>query len=266
MATEDNALTPQEQAKLKAFAQGLPDNPGDIDVDAIAQQTGTSRRQVLQIIAAVGVGSIAGGVSVSQLVSKAQAQASTSDSDGNVGTPSDRVDVFADGVDASVIDTEKIGTSQRYASAFDGADPDARLDNALSAASNGDIIYLEAGDYTSNRTISTKCAIIGPQGFEIPPGGASFNISGDWTFGAEGALERVVLSSNTITFTEPYSYLDTARSASGGSIVVDADHCRVLNMAEGSVTFNSGTKQGLVDSSTNVAVTDNGTNTTGDIA
>jgi len=106
MATEDPSLTPQEQAKLKAFAQGLPDEPGEIDVDAIAQETGTSRRQVLQIIAAVGVGSIAGGVSVSQLVSEAQAQASTSDSDGNVGTPADRVDVFADGVDASVIDTE----------------------------------------------------------------------------------------------------------------------------------------------------------------
>jgi len=101
MATEDNALTPQEQAKLKAFAQGLPDNPGEIDVDAIAQETGTSRRQVLQIIAAVGVGSIAGGVSVSQLISEAQAQASTSDSDGNVGTPADRVDLFADGIDAN---------------------------------------------------------------------------------------------------------------------------------------------------------------------
>jgi len=121
MATEDNALTPQEQAKLKAFAQGLPDEPGEIDVDAIAQETGTSRRQVLQIIAAVGVGSIAGGVSVSQLVSEAQAQASTSDSDGNVGTPSDRVDVFADGVDASVIDTENINISEigQYISASD---------------------------------------------------------------------------------------------------------------------------------------------------
>jgi len=105
MATSEDALTQEEQAKLKAFAQGLPDNPGEIDVNAIAQQTGTSRRQVLQVIAAVGVGSIAGGVSVSQLVAEAQAQASTSDGDGNVGTPSDRVDVFADGIDSSVIDT-----------------------------------------------------------------------------------------------------------------------------------------------------------------
>jgi len=108
MATEEGSLTPQEQAKLKTFAQALPDNPGEIDVDAIAQETGTSRRQVLQVIAAVGVGSIAGGVSVSQLVSEAQAQASTSDGDGNVGTPADRVDVFADGIDASVIDAESL--------------------------------------------------------------------------------------------------------------------------------------------------------------
>jgi len=159
MATEDPSLTPQEQAKLKAFAQGLPDEPGDIDVDAIAQETGTSRRQVLQIIAAVGVGSIAGGVSVSQLVSEAQAQASTSDSDGNVGTPADRVDVFADGVDASVIDTGKQTiTAGRHILMAAGeinatySGDLAGLRSALADAADGDAVIPAPGTYNLGTT------------------------------------------------------------------------------------------------------------------
>jgi hypothetical protein len=56
---------------------------------------------VLKIAAALGIGSLAGGGAASKLVGSAAAQADTSDSDGNVGLPGDRVDVFADGVDAA---------------------------------------------------------------------------------------------------------------------------------------------------------------------
>jgi hypothetical protein len=161
MATEDNALTPQEQAKLKAFAQGLPDEPGDIDVDAIAQETGTSRRQVLQVIAAVGVGSIAGGVSVSQLVAEAQAQASTSDNDGNVGTPSDRVDVFSDGIDSNTIDTGEVDSAtyigeegnliaNRIKLGFQRVDGDSSEEflPSLSTSEKRGFLSLQAGDNT----------------------------------------------------------------------------------------------------------------------
>ena len=80
-----------------------------VDVDRIAEATGVSRRQALQVIAATGVGIAVGGVGTNALVGNAQAAASTSDSDGNVGLPSNRVDVFADGVDSNSLSTDAVG-------------------------------------------------------------------------------------------------------------------------------------------------------------
>jgi len=187
MARQEQSLTPQEQAKLKAFAQGLPDEPGDIDVDAIAQETGTSRRQVLQIIAAVGVGSIAGGVSVSQLVSEAQAQASTSDGDGNVGTPADRVDVFADGVDASVIDTENANIGGRQLVTLD---PNGDLSSAtatdtltISLADSYDFVQIRFNSLNTDSS-GTTVRDIGLQVNGVTSGYARYRVSGS-TNGSE---------------------------------------------------------------------------------
>lgn len=58
-----------------------------------------NRRQALGLLAGIGIG---GAASYSG-VQTAAADASTSDSDGNVGTPDDRVDVFGDGVDAKSV-------------------------------------------------------------------------------------------------------------------------------------------------------------------
>jgi hypothetical protein len=98
MATEEPSLSADEIRNLKEIANALD---GNADLDKLAQVTGTSRRDVLKIAAALGIGSIAGGGAASELVGSAAAQADTSDSDGNVGLPGDRVDVFADGVDAA---------------------------------------------------------------------------------------------------------------------------------------------------------------------
>jgi len=63
-----------------------------------------SRRGALALLGATGVGagSVLGG---NEIIGSAKADASTSDSDGNVGTQDDRVDVFADGVDTISINS-----------------------------------------------------------------------------------------------------------------------------------------------------------------
>jgi len=78
------------------------------NLDSIADATGIDRRTVLKIGAALGVGSVAGGLSARELVQEARAAADTTDSDGNVGLPGDRVDVFAEGVDANSVSTENL--------------------------------------------------------------------------------------------------------------------------------------------------------------
>jgi len=62
-----------------------------------------------------------------------------------------------------------------YASNFSGSDADARLDNALSEASAGELVLLENAQYTKNRTISTAISFRGCDS-------RGTSISGDWTF------------------------------------------------------------------------------------
>lgn len=63
---------------------------------------GLSRRQALTAVAAIASGATIGGA-LREAVGVASAAASTSDSDGDVGTPSSRVDVFADAVDTDQV-------------------------------------------------------------------------------------------------------------------------------------------------------------------
>lgn len=63
-----------------------------------------NRRQALGMLGAAGVGAAGGFLGTGS----AAADPSTSDSDGNVGLPSDRVDVFADGIDSNSVSTEKV--------------------------------------------------------------------------------------------------------------------------------------------------------------
>lgn len=67
-----------------------------------------SRRDVLKASAIAGGAGTAGAVMSNEGVSQAKAAASTSDGDGDVGTPSSPVDVFADGVDAVSVGAEQL--------------------------------------------------------------------------------------------------------------------------------------------------------------
>jgi len=71
------------------------------ELNEVAEKTGYSRRQILGLLASLGAGAAVGGFSVNELVGVVEAAADTADSDGNVGLPGDRVDVYAEGIDAS---------------------------------------------------------------------------------------------------------------------------------------------------------------------
>jgi len=108
-----------------------------------------SRRDALRMGAA-GLAGAAGLGAASQ-----PAEASTG-SAGTIGSTSDRPDLIADDVGP-----RSIADDYLYAGEFSGGDPDARLDNCLSAATNGTTIYLENATYTDDRTIGTKLTITG---------------------------------------------------------------------------------------------------------
>jgi hypothetical protein len=175
---------------------------------------------------------------------------------GQVGTDADRVDVFAGAVDANSVSTRDLSNDYYYAGGFDGTDPDARLDAALSAADSGGRIYLENDVYTVDRTIdSGRYYITGTNGFPT----TTTRIDANWTFDNRASLEYIRLggSLNLNTFN---GYLS---NISGGSITVN-DGANVLQVLRGcDVTFASGTSSNILDIAINTSITDNGTNEIG---
>jgi hypothetical protein len=85
------ALDTDERAAVAELAQARADGE-------------CSRRDLLKAAGAIGTAGLAAGGSAFALTGSAAADASTSDSDPDVGTPSNRADIWAAGVDANVID------------------------------------------------------------------------------------------------------------------------------------------------------------------
>jgi len=164
-------------------------------------------------------------------------------------------------VSTELLSAERQSDIIHFAAEYAGSTADARLDNALAAADRGDQVRLETtNDYTNNRTISKRVRLVG-QGFA----GADTAFDADWTFSKRIHMSRV-RASPSATLTINNSLCAIMQSATGGSITVNGDSFRYINNFGGDVTFASGTSGGIVDASTDVTVTDNGSNTIGDIA
>lgn len=104
MATEENPLlnlSTGEQRKLVNLVKYG-------DIQEISEETGLSRRQVLGIGGALLASAGVGGVTADQIIQEVKADASTTDSDGNVGLPGDRVDLYADGIDSNVVSARSV--------------------------------------------------------------------------------------------------------------------------------------------------------------
>ncbi|QGA80262.1 twin-arginine translocation signal domain-containing protein [Candidatus Nanohalobium constans] len=165
---------------------------------------------------------------------------------------------------AGSVSAEEIGAERHLAEGFDGADPDSRLDAALSNASDGDVIYLENAEYSEVRSISVRVSLIGTGGM----GGAGTTISADWTLSGIGSiLEAVSLSGGTITINGVASRVENIYGSTSQSVTVDADYVGIYNCYNVDVTFQSNTNGGMADGLRNSTTpTDNGSNTIGDVS
>jgi hypothetical protein len=103
MATQEHPLLSLEPAKQQQLVDLVESN----DIEDIATKTGLTRRQILGIGATLAGSGALGGFAATEAINPAQAQADTGDSDGNVGLPTDRVDVFADGIDSNSLNTDE---------------------------------------------------------------------------------------------------------------------------------------------------------------
>jgi hypothetical protein len=147
--------------------------------------------------------------------------------------------------------TERIGAgTHHYAGDYDGVDQEARLDAALSAAAEGDVIYLENTVY-GDRTISTVgITLVGTgtrqDGTQIA----------NWTLDvALISLQNVHMNgSGSVTVTGRFIRLE---SVNNGTITVESQEAIVMGCHSVDVTLNANTCAVgiLADDST---VTDNG--------
>jgi hypothetical protein len=161
---------------------------------------------------------------------------------------------------AAGLEAETIADDYLYTGAFDGSDPDARLDNALNAAVDGTTIYLERGVYNANHTVSNRVTLTG-LGTDIS--GTKIGSTIDLT------ASNIVLGTVRLTGTlnvSGYTCILKDAFALNGSVNVSGGRFRMYGCHKGNVTFQSGTSSGIVDACSETVVTDNGANTVGDIA
>lgn len=180
--------------------------------------------------------------------------------DSSLGTSSDPWPA----VTAGDTHTETIGaTNYHYAGDYDGGDADARLDNAISAASTGDRIFLEPEAYTDDRTVSKRLTFEGPS--DASRDGAS--IEGTWTFNTMfgGGIKHVMVDGGTLNLDTQSNFFMFTFNANA-TINVNANEVRLIGLNGGTVTFDASTSGGILDASTDVSATDNGSNTIGDNA
>lgn len=183
-----------------------------------------------------------------QTITPAQTGTSTNPTDveagnieaGTIGSSGSRPDLIADDVSP-----RSIADDYLYAGEFSGGSPDSRLDSCLNAASIGTTIYLEAGNYTKNRTITTP-------GLDIIGAGGNRNgtaISATITLdGGRVHMRHVTLRDSSTNLGEII--------LNGGQF---ARHL-VMGTTFGDVTINSGTETSIVAFTRDTTVTDNGTN------
>lgn len=137
MADTENPLSqlpPEKQKQLVELVE-------DTDIETLAAETGLGKDEILKIGMAITGGGVLGGAAATQFVQQTRAQADTGDADGNVGLPSSRVDVFADGADVNSVNSggpvsDGDGTERKVWVIANGASDPA-------GASNDDLILEE---------------------------------------------------------------------------------------------------------------------------
>lgn len=134
-ADETSELTAEERKKLRWLLDEYGPN-------------WPSRRQAIAggTAAMLGAGTFAAG--------RVSADASSSDSDGDVGQSNNRVDVFADGIDANSVSTEDLSNADKYADAFSGTTTGAQIQAALDSITAGAVQAPRGDGHQAGSTIS----------------------------------------------------------------------------------------------------------------
>jgi hypothetical protein len=211
-----------------------------------------SRRDLLKGAAGVGGAALLG--------SAATGSASAgSDEVGTIGTPSNLVDIEAEDINAEAVNTERIGNARHYAGTYDGSDADTRLDNALGAASDGDVVYLESTGYQASRTISTAVRLIGTN--STFRGFGTFIDGTTWTLDGRLDIAHVGIDNNgTLQANNTSGLCHSLQANLSQTVQCDATRVRIVNCGSLDITLQSNTADCVVANNTNTTVTDNGTN------
>jgi len=232
-----------------------------------------SRRDALKL----GGAALVGGAAMSGTASAGTQQA------GTIGTANDPVDVQSEDINnadtvttqdldatnitASNLNSDRITNDYLYAGNFSGSGPSARLQNAISAATPGQLIYLEQAGYLNDVNVNKRLHLQGPSAASRS-NGASFadsvlrltertvlkNVGFFTSPGGSGSIEveSDCLLSGIVTASEPVNLVDGESSIIGS---------RGLE-----VTIESGVTNSVITANVDTNVTDNSGNNTNVIA
>lgn len=147
---------------------------------------------------------------------------------------------------------------------FSSVQNDAELSNALSNANDGDIILLLDGKYFDNYTIDETITFYGsPAG-----GGAGSSLEGNWTLNTGGVTFNNIEApkSFSLNVNSDFCHIHGSNISGDAVITVSGSFFIYTGNLRGEITFDSGTNGGIVDGCSGTFVSDNGSNTVGDIA
>ncbi|MDB2226190.1 hypothetical protein PM023_16205 [Halorubrum ezzemoulense] len=248
-----DALTDDDRKQL------AKDLAAELDTGLYGNRAVLSRRQLLTL--AGGSAGVAGLVALG--VDPATAQSAA----GQVGTQSSPEDVFAFDLDVqgtlqrdldaggqAISNVGSVSTAQEHRTSdspiligsdgrredFEGADPDARMDAALSAATDGDLIIAENGAYSTDRIISDRIRLLGSGGFE----GYGSSVAGVWTFDVAVTVDNMHLQADSsaefVLNGSAGRLINVAGPSSQMPISVSGDNNTIVGCRGLDVTFESG--------------------------
>jgi hypothetical protein len=174
-------------------------------------------------------------------------------------------------VDNSGLKTQKIDDDRLYAGAFPGSNADLRLSNALTAASEGAVIFLENDVYSNNLTVNKSLTLKGTavQSNPTPSLAVGTTVAAAWTIAQRNVAFHDInfAGGSSLTVNSFLCELLNIRGRNANSPIDINDNAIIITGGVNvDITFASGTADGLVDSCNGTSVIDNGTNTVGDIA
>jgi len=184
------------------YEQAKQDNesPEEVAKRVYQNARGVSRRELLQAGGALGVGGVLGGGGIAAATQTAAADASTSDSDGNMGTPSDPVDAFVDGIDIFDGPNNQIGSLDETGLEIPSLSADA-INSDEVWSSWGDI-YPATDDGVDQAIADLNAETTSGAWIRVPPG--FFTVSTPWVadnhkaiFGWDGSRDKTQIEAGS---------------------------------------------------------------------